>query len=57
VNVSNNFAEMKSIQNYHNPFDKVLEVHYSVPTDPDFCFSNLTVSYGGVIVEGVVKEK
>ena len=55
--ISNNFCELKSIQVYHNPFEKPLEVHYSIPTDPDFCLSRLTVFYQDLIVEGFVKEK
>ena len=48
---------MKTIQQYNNPFKRALEVHYSVPSDPDFCFSNLTVRYQDIVVEGVIKEK
>ena len=55
--ISNNFCEMRSTQTYHNPFELPLEVHYSIPTDPNFCFSGLTVYYQDAIVEGTVKEK
>lgn len=57
VKIQNNFAEITSTQTYRNPFSKPLEVHYSIPTDPNFTISDLKVIYQNVIVEGVVKEK
>lgn len=57
VNIKNNFAEIKSSQVYRNPFKKPLEIHYSVPTDPNFCISRVVAIYDNVTVEGVIKEK
>lgn len=57
VNVKNNFAEIKSSQVYKNPFKKPLEIHYSIPTDPNFCISKVTATYDNVVVEGQIKEK
>ena len=57
VAICNNFAEIKCVQEYYNPFKKNLEVHYSLPTDPDFVVSDLTVYYQGLVVSGLVKEK
>lgn len=48
---------MTSTQIYKNPFSKALEVHYSVPTDPNFVFSDLKIYYQDIVVEGIVKEK
>ncbi len=57
VKIQNNFATMTSTQIYNNPFSKALEVHYSVPTDPNFVFSDLKIYYQDIVVEGIVKEK
>ena len=48
---------MTSTQIYKNPFSKALEVHYSVPTDSNFVFSDLKIYYQDIVVEGIVKEK
>lgn len=57
VRIQNNFAEITSTQIYKNPFTRNLEVHYSVPTDPNFVISELKVYYKDFVVEGIVKEK
>jgi len=57
VTIRNNFAEITNTQIYQNPFQKPLEIHYSIPTDPGFCLTNLTVYYDNAVVEGVIKEK
>ena len=57
VNIKNNFAEVKSSQVYKNPFKKPLEVHYSIPTDPDFCITRVTATYDNAEIEGIIKEK
>lgn len=57
VRIQNNFAEITSTQIYRNPFQKALEVHYSIPTDPNFVISDIKVYYQNVVVEGLVKEK
>ena len=55
VNIKNNFCEVKSSQVYQNPFKKPLEIHYSVPTDPNFCITRVTAVYDNVTVEGLIK--
>jgi len=55
INIKNNFAEIKSSQIYKNPFKKPLEIHYSIPTDPNFCISRVTATYDKVVVEGLIK--
>jgi hypothetical protein len=57
VNVKNNFAEIKSVQVYKNPFQKQIEIHYSIPTDPNFCITRVVAVYDNVTVEGFVKER
>ena len=57
VNIKNNFAEIKSVQVYKNPFKRNLEIHYSVPTDPNFCLTRVVGIFDGVTVEGFIKEK
>jgi hypothetical protein len=57
VRIQNNFAEITSTQIYRNPYAKPLEVHYSIPTDPNFVISDLKVYYQNIVVEGLVKEK
>lgn len=57
VNIKNNFAEIKSVQTYRNPFQRQLEIHYSVPTDPNFALTGLVAVYSNVTIEGVVKER
>lgn len=41
VNIKNKFAEVKSIQVYKNPFNRPLEIHYAVPTDPTYALTKL----------------
>ena len=55
--INNNFAEIRNIQEYRNPFKKPLEVHYSFPTDPDFCLTRLQVFYPNAVIVGTVKER
>lgn len=57
VNIKNNFAEIKSSQVYKNPFTKPLEIHYSIPTDPDFCITRVVAIYDNLTVEGAIKER
>ena len=57
VSVMNNFAEIKSVQIYKNPFKRNLEVHYSIPTDPNFCITRVVAVYDTVTVEGVILER
>lgn len=57
VSIKNNFAEIKSVQVYQNPFQKPLEIHYSIPTDPNFCLTRVVGIYDSVTVEGIIKEK
>jgi hypothetical protein len=57
INIKNNFAEIKSVQVYRNPFQKQLEIHYSIPTDPNFALTRLVAVYSNITIEGVVKER
>jgi hypothetical protein len=57
VNIKNNFAEIKSVQTYRNPFKRALEIHYSIPTDPNFCIARVVAVYDALTVEGVVQER
>lgn len=57
INIKNNFAEIKSVQVYKNPFKRNLEIHYSIPTDPNFCITRVVAVYDSVTVEGVIQEK
>ena len=57
VNIKNNFAEVKSVQVYKNPFKRSLEIHYSIPTDPNFCITRVIAVYDSVNVEGVIQER
>lgn len=57
VNIKNNFAEIKSSQVYKNPFQKPLEIHYSIPTDPDFCLTRVVAVYDQLTVQGTIKER
>ena len=57
VDIKNNFAEIKSIQTYRNPFERPLEIHYSIPTDPNFCITRVVAIYQDLTVEGVIKDK
>ena len=57
INIKNNFAEIKSSQVYTNPFKRPLEIHYSIPTDPNFALTKLVAVYKDLTVEGVIKEK
>ena len=57
VNIKNNFAEIKSVQVYKNPFQRQLEIHYSIPTDPNFALTRLVGVYSNITIEGVVKER
>jgi hypothetical protein len=57
IDIKNNFAEIKSVQTYKNPFQKPLEIHYSIPTDPNFALTRLVAIYSSITVEGLVKER
>lgn len=57
VEINNNFAKIQMEQVYFNPFDKPLEIHYAVPTDPVFSISSLRVLYQEIEVAGTVVEK
>ena len=57
VNINNNFASIQMEQVYFNPFDKPLEIHYAVPTDPSFSISSLRILYQELEVVGAVVEK
>lgn len=57
VSIKNKFAEIKSIQVYKNPFTHPLEIHYAVPTDPNFTMTKLEVKYQEITIEGYVKER
>lgn len=57
VSLKNNFAEVKSVQVYRNPFQRSLEIHYSIPTDPNFCIARVVAVYDSVTVEGVIQER
>jgi hypothetical protein len=57
VDIKNNFAEIKSVQIYKNPFQKPLEIHYSIPTDPHFALTRLIAVYSTITIEGLVKER
>ena len=57
IDIKNNFAEIKTVQIYKNPFQKTLEIHYSIPTDPHFAITRLVAVYSSITIEGLVKER
>ena len=34
-----------------------MEIHYSIPTDPNFCITKVQAVYQDTVVEGVIKQK
>ena len=57
MKVVNNLSRITLRQSYSNPLEEPIELHFSFPTDTDFCFGALRARFEGYETEGVVMER
>lgn len=57
LHIANGLVNVTLNQEYLNPYDRFIEVAYSLPIDPSSCLYRFETQYEGVRIEGKIKEK
>lgn len=57
VDINDNLASIKLVQDYTNPLDEHLELEYSFPVDPSICIYKFQAKFNEVELFGIVEEK